>query len=105
MAHDPAFGEQAARCRASACCACLARGKRQTWRTEPHHEPPIGRDHGTKDRAELDRDTVPLCTACHVERHASGELTFWARVGLSWVYVRDRMRDGAHWSELEALPF
>ncbi len=83
----------------------MALGKRQAWPTESHHEPPISRDHATKDRAELDRDTVPLCTQHHTERHAQGSDTFWARVGLSWLYVRDRMRQGAVWDELEALPF
>lgn len=97
---DPDFGPQAERCRRSHCCSCLARGLVQKWPTEPHHEPPRGRTH-----ASTDRDTVPLCTACHTERHTKGVDTFWARVGLSWEYVRDRMREGAIWGPSEALPY
>lgn len=96
----PAFGEQAQRCRRSACCACLARGQVQRTPSVPHHEPPRGR--GAKS---ADPDTVPLCDACHDERHDVGVDTFWARTGLSWRYVRDRMREGATWSDLEAVPF
>lgn len=94
------FGEQAARCRKSACCACLARGQRQVWPTEPHHEPPRGRTQRSHDP-----DTVPLCLACHRERHDVGVDTFWARVGVSWVYVRDRMREGTIWGPAEAVPY
>jgi hypothetical protein len=94
------FGEQAARCRASVCCACAAQGRIQQTPTQPHHEPPIGRSRRGKDA-----DTVPLCATCHDLRHAIGVFSFWAQVGVSWVYVRDRMREGATWSELEALPF
>lgn len=100
MEQDEAFGEQADRCRLSHCCACMALGRRQKWHTEPHHEPPRGRDLKSDDR-----DTVPLCVACHHERHAKGVDTFWASVGLSWVYVRDRMREGAIWGPSEAVPY
>jgi hypothetical protein len=73
---------------------------------DPHHEPPIGRDLGTRPRAELDRDTIPLCHPHHMERHDKGDRAFWARYDrVDWRAVREHMRRGiAPWSEFVHVP-
>jgi hypothetical protein len=86
------------------CCRCLALGLRQRWPTEPHHEPPIGRNKGERDRAELDRDTVPLCTECHTIRHAMPVVEFWHEARVDYEIVRARMREGAVWDLFEHVP-
>lgn len=72
------FGEQAELCRHSPCVVC-GRGP-----SDPHHEPPRGRD-GRGD----DADTVPLCRRHHDERHAIGRRAFDERHGVSLLeYVK-----------------
>lgn len=85
----------------------MAYGERERGPVEPHHEPPIGRDHGTRPRAELDLDTIPLCHPHHMERHDLGERRFWSRYGrVDWHAVREHMRRGlAPWCEIVWIPF
>lgn len=54
------FGEQAERCRREPCACCGLRGQSQ-----PHHWPTVAAG-GT------DRDTAPLCPACHDAFHLAG---------------------------------
>lgn len=59
-----AFGRQAELCRRSPCCSCGA-------------PPPSDPDHvRTRGAGGRDQDCVPLCRACHQERHAQGIRTF-----------------------------
>jgi hypothetical protein len=85
-AHDPAFAEQAERCRRKPCCVCAHLGERQQGRTVPHHDPSRG-------AGGLDRDTVPLCDLHHRAVHLEGRVSFWARVGLPIADVLARMRE------------
>ena len=90
---DPAHGEQSARCRESACVACSRAGRQQRSRTEAHHEPTVGHLRTVvKDRAEMDRYTLPLCTDCHTRRHTVGAVAFWREAGLEPARVLARMR-------------
>lgn len=101
------FGSQAAACRASGCCACVASlrdakvagvtpAQHARWLQangyEPlhpvaHHEPPRGTGNNSGDA-----DTVPLCTKHHTERHSMPAAEFWSRYGLDPEAVKARMR-------------
>lgn len=69
------FGRQAALCRLLPCCACnpelygldmLGLGLVQGYRvSDPHHETTCG-------AGGEDKDTVPLCTTCHVQLGSPG---------------------------------
>lgn len=78
----------------------MALGVPSRFRVIPHHEPPIGRDHGSDDD-----DTVPLCIEHHDERHNRGVETFWTRYGVDWRAVRDALRLGEIWDEWQAVPY
>lgn len=73
----PAFGPQARHVRKLPCVVCQRMGKRQRMITEAHHEPP-------RSRGGKDRDTVPLCTGHHRQRHRMGQRSFWAFHGIAW---------------------
>lgn len=90
-----AFGRQADLSRYMPCCACrphsyakrehilsrmsqgaeLQRCGPDHAYSEPHHEPP-------RSRGGKDADTVPLCPACHRERHDVGLAEFQRRHGI-----------------------
>ena len=79
--HVRDYGEQAERCRELPCsvwgrvCHRPPRVFCSFGACEPHHEPP--RSCGGRDR-----DTVPLCTAHHVERHTIGVDSFNEKYGV-----------------------
>lgn len=82
---------------------CAHEGKRQTSRTEAHHEPPIS--HGGTDL-----DTVPLCDEHHDLRHdvIGDALEFWSLHGLDWRDVVDQARERRPFvirDSFEALPY
>lgn len=68
------FGPQAELCRSFPCVACWA------VPTVPHHEPP--RSCGGHDSA-----TVPLCDACHRERHDIGLRAFNKKHGVDLLHA------------------
>lgn len=78
------FGPQADCCRRLPCAAC---GKAPTKEqpSDPHHEPP-------RSLGGTDKDTVPLCRACHELRGASTPEAFWSAVGLDPEDVKDGVR-------------
>lgn len=79
------FADQADLCRMLPCCACRTLTRQivrsvliarsvgwygpESRVSDPHHEPPISQ--GGKDR-----DTVPLCTRHHRQRHDLGHAPF-----------------------------
>ena len=67
------FGPQAALCRTFACVVCWS------GPVEVHHEPP--RSCGGRDA-----NTVPLCPACHRERHDIGLRAFNRKHGVDLVH-------------------
>lgn len=74
-----AFGEQAQRCRESACLVCGSRP------CDVHHEP-------TRARGGIDKDTVPLCREHHDERHRIGRPAFEKKYGLDLRAEAERMQ-------------
>jgi hypothetical protein len=60
-----AFGPQSEACRTLPCAVCGVDGP-----SDPHHEP-------LRSLGGTDRDTVPLCRACHSRRHRSTAPAFW----------------------------
>ena len=50
---------------------------------ECHHEPLNGHGMGLKGS---DRESLPLCRKCHVERHQIGRTTFYEKHGIDWRY-------------------
>jgi len=78
-----AFGDQAARCRASACCVpCCSAGPP----CDPHHEP-------TRASGGRDADTVPLCRPHHEERHRTGVKTFQRAHGIDLLAIARGMSE------------
>jgi hypothetical protein len=81
---------------------CAHQGRRQTTRTEAHHEPPLSHQ-GT------DEDTCPLCDEHHDERHdVIGSAEFWEWYGLDWRAVIEQARARRSFvirDSFEALPF
>lgn len=83
--HRECFGAQADVCRRSPCMLREVVGWSREWPagwkrcegvTEPHHEPP--RSCGGKDK-----DTAPLCSRHHRERHDIGEKPFNRKYGVN----------------------
>jgi hypothetical protein len=79
------FGEQAQRCRESRCACCNAPPP-----CDPHHWP-------TTANGGLDRDTCPLCPACHAVFHdsAGSPEAFLALMGCDLLAEIERMRRAA----------
>lgn len=79
------FGPQAEACRRLPCVSC-GHVPAPDHPNDAHHEPPDS----------TDRETVPLCRACHQRRHNVGEVTFWTDLQLHPADVQEAVRDYMH---------